>query len=178
MQNLAPEPVKYLIAALLAPDLPLAELRQSLEPEFGPFDFVSEPMSFDVTDYYENEMGPDLVRVFLSLEALDDPGKLAACKLKTNELETRLARPDGTRRANLDVGYLDPGKLVLASAKWGWPKVYLSDGIFGDPTLYYRKGRFLPFNWGFPDFRSGRYEAVLLKIRSLYKAQRKPPAET
>ena len=35
------------------------------------------------------------------------------------------------------------------------------------------KGQWEPFAWGFPDFKSRRYDPTLSKIRDLYKAQMK-----
>lgn len=72
---------------------------------------------------------------------------------------------------NLDVGYLDFHKLVLASAKYNGQKIYLDQGIYADPTLYFEGGQFHAFENTFPDFKSNTYHEVFLKIRNTYKAQ-------
>ncbi len=165
-----PDPVKLLVGALFPAGFEDETLVRDLEKRFGPVDFRSETLSFDATDYYEPEMGAGLLRRFYAFERLVDPGGLAEIKRATNDLEDRYL--EGERRTvNLDPGYLDLMKLVLASAKYGWQKIYVGGGIYADPTLYYRKGSFHPFEWGFPDFRSGIYNGILLEIRRRYRDQ-------
>ncbi|MDM7925702.1 MAG: DUF4416 family protein, partial [bacterium] len=78
------------------------------------------------------------------------------------------------RRVNFDPGYMDYDKFVLASAKYNGQKVYLDLGIWADLTLHYEKGRFDPYPWSFPDFKSGLYQEVFMEIRARFKAQWKP----
>lgn len=173
MQTQAPDPVKLFFGALLRDLADDEALREHLEARFAPLDYVSEAVPFDCTDYYEAEMGAGLWRRFYSVGPLIDPGDLAAVKLASNALEDLFLDPTGGRRVNLDPGYMDPHKVVLASAKYGAPKIYIGQGIYADPTLWYRKGVFHPYEWGFPDFRSGRYNAILLEIRARYKRARR-----
>ncbi|MBI2192994.1 MAG: DUF4416 family protein [Planctomycetes bacterium] len=168
----SPKPVKLFIAALWRDPACLHEARRHLSERFGAVDYESPAVPFDLTDYYEAEMGTGLQRSFLSLARPVPPDLLPAVKLFTNGLESRLAGPSGRRSVNLDPGYLDASKVVLASAKYGPQKIYLGQGIWADFTLRYQKGRFHPFEWTFPDFRDSRYDAFLLRIRELYKTRR------
>ena len=72
---------------------------------------------------------------------------------------------------NLDAGYLDHNKVLLASAKEAGQKVYLDQGIYADLAGRYKAGRYQPFEWSFPDFRDGRYDEELLAIRARYLDQ-------
>lgn len=164
----APTPVKLLVGLLLTGAVPLDDVQQRLEERLGPVDFSSGSFPFDVTDYYEAEMGPDLSRVFFSFANLIDPADIVPIKLFTTTVENSFLE-QGNRRVNIDPGYLDYHKLVLASYKYGGFKIYLAEGVYADMTLYYSKGTFHNFSWGFPDFKDGRYNAVLLDMRRRYK---------
>jgi len=100
---------------------------------------------------------------------LIDPGRLPEIKWFTNALERDFAIDRGGRCINLDPGYLDFYKMVLASVKERAQKIYLSRGIYADPTLYYLKGRWHAHEWSLPDFKQGRYTAVFQTMRALYK---------
>jgi hypothetical protein len=164
-----PKPVKLFVGALFSPEVDLDPVRERLEEAFGPIDYTSKPLPFEVTDYYEREMGPHLKRVFFSFLHLVNPGELASIKGKTNLLEEELAL-EGRRRVNLDPGYMDYYKIVLASGKPSGQKVYLGQGIYADPALYYDRG-WKPYDWGFPDFRQGLYNQEFNAIRGFYKRQ-------
>ena len=71
---------------------------------------------------------------------------------------------------NLDPGYLDHNKILLASAKEEGQKVYLGDGIYADLMGRYSGGRYQPFDWTFPDFRDGRYDDELGEVRRQFLA--------
>jgi hypothetical protein len=172
MRPSEPDHVKLFVGVLYSDESLLERATGLLSEQFGPLDYRSEPMPFEVTDYYQDEMGGPIQRIFLSFEELMDPGRLAEIKIKTNEIEEALA-VDGLRKVNLDCGYMDVCKVVLASAKYNGQKIYLGQGIYADPTLRYEKGHFSPFPWSFPDFKTGQYERIFLRIRELYKMGKK-----
>src|SRR5262245_17501450 len=174
-------PVK-LIAAVLwqdesSLDWALAELRRV----WGEIDFSGADRPFDATDYYEPEMGKGLMRRLVAFGRLVPPESLREAKLVCNEIEERLChclteaptaraagnssrRPSSSamgRTVNLDVGYLDHNKLVLASVKYAGQKIHLGDGVYADLVARYKDGRYQPFEWTFPDFRDGRYDEEL-----------------
>lgn len=167
-----PKPVKLIVAALYAREEILLAARDELMQAFGEIDFQSSRFPFDLTDYYAAEMGATLYRLFYSFAQLIPPQALASIKIETNRVEQMFVRA-GKRTVNLDPGYLDTDKFVLASGKYHGYKIYLREGVWADMTLHYAKGHFTPLPWSFPDFQNGRYEAVFLRIRELYKKQLK-----
>ena len=178
----APQPVKLVVPMLAgAPEL-LEEATEALAASYGPPDYVSTAIPFCFTDYYEREHGPGLLRRIVAFCDLIDPGRLAAIKRHTNDLEGRwaVAGEEGApprRRVNLDPGYLAAGKLVLATTKDQAHRLYLGEGIYAEVTLAYRAGDWRPWPWTYPDYRTEAYHAVLRNIRRLYMAQLRAAAE-
>jgi len=165
-----PKPVKLFIGALYSDTILLEQAMTDAGNAFSPVDSVSEDFSFANTTYYDIEMGTPIYRRFYSFEELVSPDILASAKLTTNAIEDRYA--DGkNRKVNLDVGYMDYDKIVLASAKYGIHKISIGSGIYADMALHYEKGKFFPFPWAFMDFRSEKYHPFFLSMRTIYKRQ-------
>lgn len=165
-----------------------------LEKKFGPVELKSPILPFNYTDYYETEMGKDIKRQFISFQKLIDPGVLADIKLYTNKLEKKFQKwhspqansrlrstgnvyncgtpksPLGAteRPINLDPGYLASSKLVLASTKDYYHRIYLKKGIYAEVTLRYVKGSFEALPWTYPDYCSKEYMDFFTEIRTLY----------
>jgi hypothetical protein len=173
----AVEPVKLLIALLWNEPAALKISLVRLRERWGPPDFIGEDHPFDLTHYYEAEMGPELKRRLVSFAQLVPPESIREAKLTCNEIEDELAYERG-RRVNLDIGYLDHNKIVLASAKYAGQKIHLGDGIYADLIARFRDGRYQPFDWTFPDFRDGRYDKDLNRIRGIYMGQLKALRQT
>lgn len=125
--------------------------------------------AFDKTDYYAREMGPNLQRTFFALDALMGPDELVALKQLTWQTEQHFAR-QGCRQVNLDAGYLDATKVVLASFKVGPQKLYLGQAVWADLVLYFRDGAYGPLPWTFPDLRDDTHASFFLAARRQYKA--------
>jgi len=138
--------------------------------KFSPIDFESEILNFDFTDYYCKEMGGGLKRQFVSFKKPIDAAKLSEIKIFTNKMEEKL-RQNFSRTINIDPGYLDMSKLILATTKDYNHRIYIGRGIFAEVTLYYRGKSFLPWEWTYPDYKSQRYIDIFNKIREIYAAQ-------
>ena len=162
------EKVKLFYAILFNDTDILEKAKELLIKKWEAIDFVSKPFPFDGTSYYEEEMGKDLSRIFVSFDELQAPSILPESKNVATEIENVFAI-DGKRKINLDPGYLDYAKLVLVSGKYAPHKLWIADGMYADFTLIYSKGKYQKFNWTFPDFAKGIYDSSLLKIRDLYK---------
>lgn len=164
--------VKLIAGILFSDDKFLNKSFELLRSEFGEIDYKSIHFKFDITDYYTSEMGDNILRIFISFKNLITPDLLADVKIQTNEIESELSIT-GKRTVNIDSGYLDYDKIVLASGKYNGNKIYLKNGIWADLTLHYQKGVYLPYPWSFPDFKKGEYNQVFLKVREIYKKQMK-----
>jgi hypothetical protein len=138
------KPVKLLVALLACDKELFPPVESDLSALFGPIESASENLSWWLSDYYEREMGFGLLRRLVSFGPLVAPDALSEIKLKTQSVEQVYRRAtDGGRRVNIDPGYLDAGKVVLASTKSGAHRIYLRYGIYGEVTLLYYGGRFI-----------------------------------
>lgn len=162
--------VKLFIAVLYNEKSALQDAEKALSGRFGEIEFRGETHPFDMTDYYQDEMGADLVRTIISFKELVAPDDLPDIKLICNMIEDELSVGE-KRRVNLDSGYIDHHKVVLASAKGAGHKIYIAKGIWADFAARYKKGAFVPMEWSFPDFRDQRYNSELLEIRKQYLGQ-------
>lgn len=170
-----PLPVK-LIMGMISPNVDLFDqLTQTLVEKFGPVDLKSNVFNFDKTDYYEEEMGKDLKRQFLSFCELIETRELVEIKLFTNSLEEKfsLSKDEPSRLINLDPGYLDCTKLVLVSTKDSPNRIYLREMIYAEITLYFSQGTFKFRPWTFPDYKTQEYIETFNQIRKLYISQRR-----
>jgi hypothetical protein len=167
-----PPIVKLFIAILFKDSSSLSTAKQAISERWGSTDFEGVDHPFDCTQYYDREMGSPLLRRLISCETLISPVLLPDLKLACNDIEDAL-RINDNRTVNCDVGYLDHNKIVLASAKEMGQKIYIDKGIYADMVARYKNGKYQSFEWAFPDFKTGRYDAELLKIRSQYLAQKK-----
>ena len=173
-QAVEPSPVKLIMGLIIADAAPVAEARQHLEASYGKIDLETARSPFVATRYYEREMGPQLSRMFWSFEPLIAPDALASIKRQTNRLERTFAWWDGQRwrrRVNLDPGYVDLAKLVLATTKDRQHRLYLGQGIYGEVTLRFTGGRFVPWEWTYPDYRTPEYVAFFDAVRRRYRQQ-------
>jgi hypothetical protein len=168
-------PVKLFTGVLTSLPEIIPEVEARLTALFGAVDMRSDNFPFDLTRYYDDEMGSPITRCFFAFRTLISPEEIAAIKVSTNNLEaafaaeiTRVRRP-----VNLDPGYLEESKIVLASTKNFYHRILLSGGIYGEVTLHYSSGSWQAFPWSFPDFRNRRYDQFFTRLRHLYRDQLK-----
>ncbi|MBL8880003.1 MAG: DUF4416 family protein [Phycisphaerales bacterium] len=170
-----PALVKLFVGLLSGDADLLRRARQKLGRRFGPVDVESEIWPFTQTDYYDHEMGPGLLRQFIAFERLIRGDQLAELKQFSNAIEQEIAEDclalEIPRPVNLDPGYVELAKLVLASTKNATHRVYLGEGIFGEVTLHFVAGRWQPWPWTYPDFRTDHYQEFFLKLRGVYQTQ-------
>src|SRR5262245_12293191 len=170
-------PVKLFIGVLTAHGKFIPQVEERLVAAYGPIDHRSDIIPFDFTDYYEPEMGDIIDRIFFSFGRLIEADQLPEIKKQTNQLEAELAphlKVPGSpmkRPVNLDPGYIEQAKVILASTKNFYHRIYLGDGIFGEVTMHFRNNTFQFFPWTYPDYQSKDYQEFFLRTRHIYRSQ-------
>jgi hypothetical protein len=156
---LAPKPVKLFLGMISREPGLFTECTGLFAHEFGPVDLVSRVIPWDHSEYYREEMGTGLQRMFIFFETLVDPMLLAAAKHHAISIEASFSEPAETavrRRINLDPGYLTEAKVVLATTKDFPHRIYIGKSIYAESTLHYHKDSrsFQPVEHTYPDFRT------------------------
>ena len=143
--------------------------------EFGEIDGESEHFSFsrEFSDYYDGELGGEGQRVIFSFKECVDPSRQAEIKKATNEMERILSDGDGNRLINLDPGFINHGRLMLATTKKAGFRIPLEDGIYTELTLFWAKGAWHKLPWSYRDYQSERVQKFITEVRKTYLAQRK-----
>ena len=159
---------KALIGVLFQKEDIYQQFLRHLETIEVEIELESEIYKFDSTDYYQEEMGSGLYRIFLSLKGLYPVEQSVSLKNETNSWENEW-KEAGKRTLNLDPGYLDLHKVVLLSGKEGPQKIYLGGGIWADLNLIRKAGRFEALPWTFPDLRESRYHSFFERVRKNLK---------
>ena len=164
-----PKPVKLIIGILAANHKCLHAAVDAVTGKFGKADSTSDVWPFDETSYYTDQIGPRILRQFVSIERLIDPAKLAKIKRQTNKLEQKLAKTLALplpRPVNLDPGIIEPSKLVLATTKNYWHRIYIGRQMYAEVTLLFDKGSWRPLDHTYPDYRQQCYFNFFEKVRN------------
>jgi len=170
-----PQPVKLIVGMLSQSRELLTAAQSSMQTLWSAIDIVSDVMDFSQTVYYEKEMGTNLLRQFVAFAQLIDPLELAVIKHASNALETQLARsPAGQalgvpRSINLDPGYINLSKLVLATTKDYSHRIYIGQSMYAEATLHFHKGQWQSWPYTYPDYAGGMYHPFLNAAREKYK---------
>jgi hypothetical protein len=166
-------PVKLLCGVIYKEDALYDEVRRRLEGEWGSVDSESAPFPFDLTGYYEDEMGGGLLRRFMSFEGLTAPEVLPARKTRAIELEEALRkeRDASGRPANIDPGYLTASAMVMATAKDFAHRIPLAGGIYAHLEFLFTRTGVKTLDWTYPDLRREPCQAYFRSVRETYLGQ-------
>ncbi len=162
-----PVPAALFVAALYAPEWTDDRAAELIIENFGNPLLPGLAFDFTFSDYYEEEMGAELRKAFFALERLIDPSELPEWKLRAMSQEERYARA-GKRTINLDPGYLDAPRLVLATAKNFAHRIYLGRGVYADVQLYMKNGKFQNHPWTYPDYQFPAHVEFFERARKRY----------
>lgn len=142
--------------------------KEALTRYYGEILEATESTHFSHSSYYSEEMGENLLRCFIGFKDFISPSKLASIKKNTNLLEESFSI-DNKRTINIDPGYLDLPKVVLASTKDFSHRIYLGEEIFAEVTLHWRQKRgFVDLPWTYPDYKSVYAKEFFGKLRDYY----------
>ncbi len=83
-----PKPVKLFFGLLCNHGSLLRVVEEALTKRFGAIELASPPFPWEETDFYEEEMGPKLLRKFVSHLPLDQPDRLVEIKIISQEVES------------------------------------------------------------------------------------------
>ncbi|MFH1369206.1 MAG: DUF4416 family protein [Elusimicrobiota bacterium] len=164
----AVKPAKLFIGIIASSQEILSSAEKAIEEKWGAIDVKSAVVPFGFTDYYEKEMGKGLLRRWISFEKPVNPDELADIKLQTNGIEGKYAE-NSQRRVNLDPGYVELSKVVLASTKDFSHRIYIGKGIYAELTLLYKAKDFTALPWTYPDYQSPEAKKFLFACREKLK---------
>ena len=159
--------VKLIIGFIYKDEAIFIKIKNKLMSKFGKIDFQSQEFNFSHTDHYRAEMGEGLKKKFVSFTRLIPMPSLSKIKRYTNRLEDKFSI-NKRRQINIDPGYLDLAKLVLATTKDYAHRISLGKGIFAEVTLTFRGNSFVHNAWTYLDYRSQEYISMFNQIRALY----------
>jgi hypothetical protein len=164
---------KLIIGVISAEPDVFERTEKALVDLYGPGDLRSPLFPFNLTDYYKEEMGPNLGRLFFSFRNLVPPDGLAAIKVRTNALEEEIGRghPALRRAVNIDPGIMTAAALFMGTAKDFAHRVPLTQGIYAHLELLFGKNEVRCLDWTYPDFRRPEYGVYFLEVRKVYLEQ-------
>ena len=174
----SPNPVLPITAVFTRHDSAVAWVRERIRQAWGEIVLASMPVPFCQTHYYDAEMGENLTKYLFAMSPTMDPARLVEMKHQANAWEEEFADlsretlPEA-RPLNVDPGYIDLGKLVLASTKDYAHRIYMDRGIYAEITLFFRHGKWESHPWTFPDYGSGIYDDFLNGCREILFRERK-----
>ena len=164
------EKEKLIIGVIYHEKEVLDRAMEILTAEFGDVEAVSEEFSFsgDFSTYYDEEIGGEGFRRIYSFKETVDPSRQADIKIRTNEIEAMF-----NRRINIDPGFINHGRLMLATTKETGFRVPLAKGIYTELTLFWARGGWQKFPWTYRDYQSERVQKFITKVRKSYLTERK-----
>jgi hypothetical protein len=164
-----PDDALLFIAFSFRKKIALADLKKKAIKPFGEIFKLSDCFSFEYSNYYEPEMGSELLKVFAVYKDFYPIEKAVQTKLNAIAIENETAE-NGRRTINIDPGYLTLAKLVLTTTKNFDHRIHIGAGIFADVQIRYRNGEFVANSWTYPDYRE-RSTFEFLKSARLYLHQ-------
>lgn len=168
-------PAKLIVGIISPSDAAIDRAEKALGAVYGPVDLKSVLFPFDLTDYYDQQMGKGLRRLFLSFSRLVPPESLPNIKIHTNTLEDEIQKllTREARVVNIDPGILTASALFMATTKNFAHRIPLSLGIYAHLELLLSRDAVKLLPWTYPDFKQEGYQRYFLEVRRAYLQQLK-----
>ncbi len=170
-------PVKLFAAVTYASTVERDAVLAKIADLFTKIEFKSDIYNFSqFTDYYQDEMGLDLLKQIVAFADTIGPESLPGVKHRTNNFEQNYSQK-GKRLVNIDPGYISSAKVLLATTKDYSHRIYLGQGIYGDVHLCYQRQSFQTQPWTYPDYRQPQILDFFNQVRNEYLRQLKFPLD-
>jgi len=163
-----PERVMLFAGFLFNDTLILEKSLELLTKLYGDILFKSQQINWNYSEYYNNELGKNILRQFVFFKNLIDPANIVDIKIQTNKFE-EMFLDNNRRRINIDPCYMSLAKIVLATTKNYSHRIYLGKGIYAEVTLIYKNNTFIPFFYTYKDYRGKEYIDIFMKARNELK---------
>lgn len=169
----SPGPALLFTGILYSENAHFEKTKKTLLDLFGPSLMETSPVNWDHSDYYKEELGSQIKRIFIFFRNLINHEDIVDIKLKTNSIEDSLS-PDGKRKVNIDPGYLTLANVVLATTKGYSHRIYLGKGIYGEVSLLYKEKdmTFIPHIFTYPDYQDKKCIDMFIKAREFLKLKK------
>ncbi|HAF07393.1 MAG: DUF4416 family protein [bacterium] len=147
----------------------LSEIRDA----FGEIRSFSKTLEFSkFSHYYDNEIGENITREWISFEETVSLESLFEKKRISIDIENRF-KISGNRKINIDPGVITLNSVQLLTTKNYSHRVYLGEGIFCEVTFIFTKNGIKYLEWTYPDYKSDEAKNFFLKEREFLKNLRK-----
>jgi len=168
--------VMYFCGILASNESALSLGVQRVSMLLGEIVHETEAYEHKYTKYYDKEMGESKLRKFVAYLPLECPTKLRDIKLETNDMEDELANELALpvpRPVNLDPGYIDEPRVVLASCKDYNHRIAIGKGVYADLHLIYsRKEGYVGMDWSYMDYTDETAREFFMKCRQILRSER------
>lgn len=155
--------VKLIIGLMYSDEQICKQTIEKLKQQYGEFQ-QGPTINFDFTEYYQEETGKDLKKMYLAFTNLINREHLPEIKLSTNKIE-QLLSINGKRRINIDPGYMTQHQVVLASVKEHPNRIFLSNNIYGQIVLVFCRNEWTAVEKTFADYQQKEVKEFLLTVR-------------
>jgi hypothetical protein len=147
-------PALLFTAVLFSKIVDVSDVITKLKKTLGEDLVESREVDFVWSDYYKEEMGEGLKRVFVVYKNLVQRDHIVKVKRFTDEIEKSYMLQN-KRTVNIDPGLICAENIILATNKPFFHRIYLGDGVYAEVTLFFKNNTYNPIeSWTYPEYRS------------------------